>query len=269
MEFHPLANIFPLIDGDDFAALTADIRAQGLREKIKLYDGMILDGRNRYRACLEAGVDPVFEIFSGADPIAYVVSLNLRRRMLDESQRAMVAARMANMRRGERTDVCSKFHGKLISQAEAAKLTNVSERSLRSARKVIDKGVEGLTAAVDQGRIAVSVAEKIAKFSVDDQEKLLAIPDPEMAIKKVATQKNDEARPTGIFNATELRNGQALGDIRWSQLDRLIRENAIELELLRLIRDAGVPADRNTSIREIISESEIAEYMSRALEKTQ
>jgi hypothetical protein len=71
MQFHPLANIFPLIDGDDFAALVEDVRANGLREKIKLYDGAILDGRNRYRACVEAGVDPVFEMFDGGDPVAF------------------------------------------------------------------------------------------------------------------------------------------------------------------------------------------------------
>ena len=50
LEFHPLANILPLIEGEEFGRLVEDIRVRGLQEKITLYKGLILDGRNRYRA---------------------------------------------------------------------------------------------------------------------------------------------------------------------------------------------------------------------------
>jgi len=86
-EFHPLATQLPLLDTAGFDELVADIRAHGLREPIVLFEGKVLAGRNRYRACVEAGVEPTFAVYQGDDPVAYVISLNLRRRHLDESQR--------------------------------------------------------------------------------------------------------------------------------------------------------------------------------------
>lgn len=92
MEFHPAANIFPMMTGDDYRALVADIKTNGLHEPITLYQGQILDGRNRYTACLELEIEPAYREWSGAgSPIAYVVSLNLARRHLTSSQRAVIA----------------------------------------------------------------------------------------------------------------------------------------------------------------------------------
>ena len=52
---HPLSEAFPLLEGEELQALADDIKANGLREKLVVYDGMILDGRNRYAACTMAG----------------------------------------------------------------------------------------------------------------------------------------------------------------------------------------------------------------------
>jgi hypothetical protein len=74
--------MFPLLTGAEFDAFAADIKVNGLREKITLFEGKILDGRNRYRATFKAGIEPQFEEFKGDDPAAFVISRNIHRRHL-------------------------------------------------------------------------------------------------------------------------------------------------------------------------------------------
>jgi hypothetical protein len=113
LKFHPLANIFPLMEGQEFESLVEDIRAaNGLHEKITLYEGCILDGRNRYRACKALGIDITaleFDEYDGSDPLGFVISLNLARRHLSESQRAMIAAQCANICDKEPVRTLRKF----------------------------------------------------------------------------------------------------------------------------------------------------------------
>jgi hypothetical protein len=88
--FHPIANLFPLMEGGEFAALVEDIRRHGLRELIVLYEGMVLDGRNRDRACRQAGIEPRYrvEVFSShAEATTFVISANIHRRHLTIEQR--------------------------------------------------------------------------------------------------------------------------------------------------------------------------------------
>jgi hypothetical protein len=131
---HSFADIFPLMEGDAFDALVADIRANGLRDAITLYEDKILDGRNRYSACRDAEVEPRFESPDIDDPLTFVIRKNALRRHLNESQRSMAAAKVANMRQGERTDLQSK-DGRSLSQEDAAKLCGGHQARRRRAAK--------------------------------------------------------------------------------------------------------------------------------------
>ena len=91
-KFHEVAGLFPLLEGKPFNELVEDIKKNGLLESIWLADKQIVDGRNRYRACKEAGVEPRFRNWSGnGSLVSFVVSLNLRRRHLTQSQAGFVA----------------------------------------------------------------------------------------------------------------------------------------------------------------------------------
>lgn len=93
-EFHPLADLFPMMDADRARELAEGILKNGLLHPIVLHEGKILDGRNRYRACLSMQVPPKFTTYSGPSPAAFVAQSNLCRRDLTMSQRAMIAKEM-------------------------------------------------------------------------------------------------------------------------------------------------------------------------------
>lgn len=93
LENHQAAEIFPLMTEDQFLKLRKDIEEHGLLEPISLYEGKILDGRNRYHACLSLGVAPIFEEAELGEmtPTEYALSKNLHRRHLNAAQRAALA----------------------------------------------------------------------------------------------------------------------------------------------------------------------------------
>lgn len=180
---HPLADIFPLMSGEEFVSLKADIKAHGLREAIWTYGGMILDGRNRFKACQEVGVKPFFREYDGQDPAAFVVSLNLKRRHLNESQRGMVAAKLANMTKSDAGRLgADSLHGLATANlqlpkttsTEAADLLNVSPRTVATAKKVQNEGSEELIRAVEAADVSVSTAAVLVELPKEAQAEVVA-----------------------------------------------------------------------------------------------
>jgi hypothetical protein len=94
LEPHAFSALFPPISDDDFDKLAADIRLNGLHQPIMRYQGKILDGNNRYRACELVKIAPKFTDFSGDDAQArnYVISANIHRRHLSPDQRREIIA---------------------------------------------------------------------------------------------------------------------------------------------------------------------------------
>jgi hypothetical protein len=103
------------------------------------------------------------------EPLAWVLSKNLKRRHLNESQRAMVAAKLANLGEGRPAKTSSIAP---VSQEGAAGLLKVSRESVKRAKQVRDKATPELLAAVDQGHLAVSVAAKAATLPAEDQREI-------------------------------------------------------------------------------------------------
>jgi len=175
-ETHPIADAFPLLVGEEYDRFKQDVM-EGLRDRdVFLYEGKILDARNRYRACIDLGKQFVKQLrfveFKG-DPFGFVISRNLiSRRHLNESQRALVACRLADMKPG-RPGKSAKAGGFQLKQAAAADAFNVGASTIREARNILDKGVPEVVAAVERGDITVNAATSIVALAPEKQLELL------------------------------------------------------------------------------------------------
>ena len=180
MEIHEAADLFPMAE-DQLKDLADDIKRHGQKVPIELFEGKILDGRRRWRACEMAKVAPRTIDVSPQDPVAYVLSLNLHRRHLTPSQLSMVAARaraIYDRQARERMESGvnqysppANLPGGCKSDARdaAGKAVGVSGKSVDHATKVLTKGVPELVAAVEEGRMAVSTAAILAHETEEEQ----------------------------------------------------------------------------------------------------
>lgn len=194
LQDHEFACIFPLLSDADLAALADDIEANGLREPIWLYEGKILDGRNRYRACVMKDSDHRIEEYRGKDALGFVISKNLHRRHLTESQRAMVAAELPRFQVGDNQH--NGGSANLPTLPKIAEKLQVSERSVRSAQHVKDEAEPEIVEAVRAGDIPVSTAAKVADLPAKEQRKIAKSKEPAKAAREAVKKK--EAKPESI-----------------------------------------------------------------------
>jgi len=161
LQHHPLAELFPMMPAADMTALANDIKANGLHTAIVLYEGKILDGRHRHEACMAADIEPRFEDFTGDDPLAFVLGLNLNRRHMNEAQRAMVAAKIANMKHGgdRKSGKENQSANLRPTRDKAAQALNVSSRSVDTAAKIIAESPK-LAKQVSAGSVSLNAAVK-------------------------------------------------------------------------------------------------------------
>ena len=183
---HPVAELFPPMTELELAGLIADIQQNGQRESIVIWRGSLIDGRHRLQACLELNIKPVIkELSDDEDPVAYVISHNLHRRHLSTSQRAVIAAKLANMKAGMNQHTLKESPANVPSKGEvsqncntssttslsdAASQLNVSKRIVSAASFVQDHGCQVLNDKIATGMISVSLGETLCKEIPDPKE---------------------------------------------------------------------------------------------------
>jgi ParB-like chromosome segregation protein Spo0J len=189
MKNHPIADVWPMMDEARLQELAADIRQNGQLVPVWLYEGKILDGRNRWAACKIAGVEPKTKEYTGDEPTAFAVAMNDRRRHMNKGALAAVAAELepffaedAAKRKKETEGRPRKESEKPVAKlppvspapkarAEAAKSVGVGERYVQDAKKVKAEAPE-VFERLKAGKITLQDAKReVAKKPTDDWRK--------------------------------------------------------------------------------------------------
>lgn len=176
---HAAAQIFPMTNQAEYDALKVDIEKNGQREDIVIYQNQILDGRRRYNACLDLGIEPKFHEHDGSDPLAFVISKNVHRRHLNPSQLALVAAQTVRLTATTlpgQPQICGG-----LSRRQAARMCGVSLRQFEKASALlsaVEKGqaIPELVTAVRNGDRRLHPMEKLSRATLAHQRKALAPP---------------------------------------------------------------------------------------------
>lgn len=192
MKPHPLSELLPAMSADELEKLTADIKLHGLHQPVVVYEGQILDGRHRFKACETLGISPRYTEFNGDDAsaAALVYSANLARRQLSKSQLAVAGAklkawhavrakerRLSTLKKGA-SPVQENFPERAAGQARehAAKAVGVCGKLIDQAENVMRKAVPEVSRLVEIGAMALNEASKVAELPKDTQRRIAAQP---------------------------------------------------------------------------------------------
>lgn len=211
LDSHPAADAFPLMSDVELNDLADDIRARGLEYPILLdEENRILDGRNRFIACEKADVEPEFDVYRGDDPVGTVISLNLTRRHLSESQRAMVASRLASLKQGQK-----KSNTPIgVSKRDAAEKLNVGAGSMDRARAVQKSGSAELNRAVDVGDVSLGAASELLILPKQEQTSIVRQGAKAVKDKAAELRKAKDKAFDGFDPQREVKNAPK---VRWSK----------------------------------------------------
>ncbi len=232
MERHPLSAAFPDMDEEDFEDLLSSIKQHGQREPITIFENQVLDGWHRYRACEQLGIGPMTMEFEGKDPVSYVIDLNLNRRHLSPSQKALAVVTCSTWSTDGRPKNTPYESTKTVPRGtvsktsdEMAKEAGVGKRTINRAKEVVTKGDKDTIEKVKKG--AMSLSEALRSLDKADPSNAPPKPVEPRLPAAISIEKYQE-----LFKQHE-----ALKALYQEQQDNA-EELAKELEILEAIRDS-------------------------------
>lgn len=223
MNCHPLAALFPLMEGEEFRKLVESIKAHGQIDPIVMQGNLIVDGRNRQRACDKLGLAVTqvqFETLALKCSIPeYIWDKNRLRRDLTDDQKAMIEIEWAKQYKDEGLAAKSEG-GKKSAPGRPSK--DVNERShVSTPRAPTTRKKMAAEAGVSERKMqqAATVKENAPELAEDIKAGKLPLA---QAVKR-AEAKKDKApkvpKPKPKFDPAKIANGLFL----------LVREKLLKL----------------------------------------
>lgn len=191
MDTHPLAQALPMLGEEDYGRLRESIRTHGQIESIVLMGEMVVDGRNRLKACRELGLSPATVQYRGSVPVEdYIWAKNVARRHMTDDQKAAAVMRWEEYEkrqakerkklsqgRGQKGPVISPDVKGGDARDKLAERAGVAQNKIRQAM-LVKKHDEKLLEQVERGEVTLAGAVK-------------RVPPPVPRGKRVSTEQRE------------------------------------------------------------------------------
>lgn len=164
-----------MLGESDFQELKEDIRKHGQLARILVFQEMILDGRNRYRACRELGMIPLVAVFPGtyAEAVDMVVSLNLRRRHMDRQEIVEAGGKLATLGEGRPKTVSRETVLEPVSRKAISEKLGVPEMAIAKEVTINEKAAPEVKEAYHKREITQGQAFEYAQHTPEKQRELV------------------------------------------------------------------------------------------------
>lgn len=242
IQIHPLAQKIPEMTDEEYSALLESMRhsSQYNSGPIILFEGKILDGRHRYRACLELKLKPELVSYRGQDPVNDVLLPSLTRRDLSPAQKAMVFLELRTTQWGGDRKGENQAANLQLDDAQVANRSGASLRTIRTISMVARES-PALASKIATGELTPHAAEckinererkkedvkdSVGRVVPDELRPLWSRRGEVMdAMKKIASLEND-------FKERQKAEDELFGTVRYQEI--ITRLQYIHM----LIRDA-------------------------------
>ena len=236
LKVHPLADMFPMIEGKEFEELCLDLQSSGLQNPIVVLNGVLLDGRNRLRACAKTGIQPKFADYGWRKDREdeWIISQNLHRRSVTADQRAALVAKYFDWRGAQ-------------ERARQAILAGANRGRIAQGKPPNQKPGEATSLATGETRNVFAERAGVSTYKAE-QVILIARNKPELLDDVLAGT-------TPLTEAARLAR-EAVGKIRakrdaWD-LAREVRRFAQHMETVMRAVPEGSRAEFQQAIRHIV-----------------
>jgi hypothetical protein len=250
-DFHPICLLFPRMTDEELQDLAEDLKAKGLLHDIILYEGKILDGRNRYIACPMAGVEPRFTEWDGkGSPLQSVISENLVRRHLTSSQKAVIAHDLLPLlekEAKERTRLSpgrgkkvfqswNTFSGNGAASKIAARIAHTNHNYVHAIKTIHNEAPE-LVEKIRSGVLSVPDATRLARLTRAERKGILRLCNGHSSateLRDITRQVKNQVRQraaTAFARSSKSASDQGvlIGDM--ALLEKRLKDESVDLFL--------------------------------------
>jgi ParB-like chromosome segregation protein Spo0J len=268
---HPVARLFPLLQGEEFEELKKSTREQGLHYPIVVtVDGILLDGRNRLRACLELGKEPGVQSYRDdyTDLEDFILAANLFRRHLTDDQRVMIAAdvlRIKEQRAAKKRQQEAGKHGAAGGRGHRKTLTANSTQGFR-APTTVQKIAAAAKGTEHQARQAVAVANHAPELAEEVKRGTIPLREAAQQVAEQRTALQTTAQQTAAVrtNGAHSPSGAAAPAKPRSKTAQLKMARALERIVTAIYRSSwplDTPADTCELVRQLAMRLRVARLL--------